>query len=137
MAIKIEFVNLIIPIEKINNCKLNGGFNTIIKKHENSIGKTVWFDKHLFRMGWMDAWLIDSEIDFWVDHGLVPLEKINGIEFWRDMFAISTGINQFNSNCDWIKVNSSQTKAWLKGTSRFDVYPKLFKPSYGINGINF
>jgi hypothetical protein len=136
MAIKLEFVNLIIPIEKINNSKLEGGFNTIIKKYENSIGKSVWFDKHLFRMGWMDTWFIDSEIDFWVEHGLVPLEVRNGIEFWCDMFAISTGINQFNSNCDWIKVNSSQTKAWLKGTCRFDVYPKLLKSSYGIKGVN-
>lgn len=136
MAIRIEFVNLIIPIERINNSQLEGGFKSVINKYKNAIGRSVWFDEYLFRIGWMDTWMIDSEIDFWINQGLKPLENRNGTEFWYDMFAISCGINQFNTNCDWIKINSSQTKAWLKGTNRFNVYPKILKLSHGFTHLD-
>ena len=123
MAIKIEFVNLIIPIEKINNSNFEGGFDTLIKKYENLIGRAVWFDKHLFRMGWMDTWMIDGEIDFWKDNGLVPIVKKGNEEYWSDLFAISTGINQFMTNCDWLEIDFRKNIVWLKGTDPYDIYP--------------
>lgn len=41
MAIKIQFVNLIIPIKKINESNFEGGFEALIKKYESSIGRSV------------------------------------------------------------------------------------------------
>lgn len=136
MAIKIEFVNLIIPIEKIKESKFEGGFDELIKKYEHLIGRAIWFDKYLFRMGWMDTWMIDGEINFWKDNGLIPIEKRNGLEYWNDLFAISIGINQFMTNCDWIETDLSRNVVWLKGTDPDDIYPNQNFASYNFKNEN-
>jgi hypothetical protein len=123
MAIKIEFVNLIIPIDKIHKSNIEGGFDALINKYDNLIGSAVWFDKHLFRMGWMDTWMIDGEIDFWKDNGLAPIVKKGNEEYWSDLFVISTGINQFMTNCDWLEIDFRKNIVWLKGTDPNDIYP--------------
>lgn len=132
MAILIEFVNLIIPIEKINQSNLEGGFDTIKKEYDHLIGKAVWFDKYLFRMGWMDTWMLDGKINFWKKSGLVPSEKINGKEYWKDMIVISTGLDRFITNCDWIETDLSRRVVWLKGTDPNDIYPNQNFASYNV-----
>lgn len=132
MAIKIEFVNLIIPIEKINESNFEGGFDGVVKKYEHLIGRAIWFDKHLFRMGWMNTWMIDGEIDFWKEKGLVPIENKNGIDYWKDVYAISTGFNQFMTNCDWIEFDLKRNVVYLKGTNPFEIYPNQEFSSYNI-----
>ena len=135
MAIKIEFVNLIIPIQKINSSKLEGGFGSIVEKYKNNIGSAVWFDKYLFRIGWMDTWYIDGQIDFWKEQGLIPLLKDEkGIEKWEDVFAISTGHNQFIRNCDWINVDFSKNIVWHKNETEIkEIYPNSIAYSYEHN----
>lgn len=132
MAVRIEFVNLIIPIQKINESMFEGGFDKFIKKYEFLIGKAVWFDKYIFRMGWMDPYMIDGQIEFWKENGLTPLEIREGIEFWKDLFAISTGVNQFISNCDWIEVDFNENIVWVKGTDSNDVYPNENFSSFNV-----
>ena len=133
MAIKIEFVNLIIPIEKINRSNFEGGFDAVIKKYEHLIGHAIWFDKYLFRMGWMDTWMIDSEIDFWKNNGLLPFENLNGVEYWKDLFAISSGVNQFMANCEWIQIDMKKNTVWLKGTDPNEIYPNREFASFNIS----
>jgi hypothetical protein len=130
MALKIESVNLIIPIDKINKSKFEGGFNALIEKYEHLIGKAVWYDEHLFRMGWMDTWMIDGEISFWKDNGLIPIEKKGNVEYWSDLFAISTGINQFMTNCDWLEIDFNKNTVWLKDTNSNKIYPNQNFVSY-------
>ena len=136
MAIKIEFVNLIIPIDKINKSNFDGGLDALLKKYDHLIGKAVWFDKYLFRMGWMDTWMIDGEIDFWKNNGLMPIEKKNGVEYWCDLFAISTGANQFMTNCDWIEIDFDRNIVCLKGTDPNEIYPNQNFASYSIQYKN-
>ncbi len=130
MAIKIEFVNLIIPIEKINKSNYIGGFDALIKKYEPFIGTSVWFDKYLFRMGWMDTWMIDGEIDFWKNNGLIPIEKKGNDEYWADLFAISMGFNQFMTNCEWLEIDLEKGTVWLKDTDPSEIYPNHNFASY-------
>lgn len=132
MAIKIEFVNLIIPIENINRSTFEGGFEKHLEEFEGLIGGPVYYDKHLFRMGWMDTWLIDGYIRFWENHGLIPIVKKNGVEFWQDLFAISTGLNMFMTRCDWIEYDLKKRIAWLKETDPDDIYPNQDYASYNV-----
>lgn len=136
MAVKLEFVNLIIPIKNINNSKFEGGFQALIDEHRNSIGYSVWFDKHLFRIGSMDTWFIDGEINFWIEQGLTPLKKIDGVEHWCDLFAYSSGFNQFIPNCDWIEINNYRNIAWLKGEEIGEIYPNHMYLSNGITSFD-
>lgn len=132
MAIKIEFVNLIIPIENINRSTFEGGFEKHLEEFKGLIGGPVWYDQHLFRMGWMDTWMIDGYINFWKDHGLIPIVKRNGVEYWQYLFAISTGLNMFMTNCDWVEYDLKKHKVWLKGTDPDDIYPNQDYASYNV-----
>lgn len=78
----------------------------------------------------MDTWMIDGKIDFWVSNGLVPIKKRDDKEYWHDMFAISTGMNQFITDCDWIEINYQRRIVWLKGTDPIEVYPNPKFRSY-------
>jgi len=130
MAVKLEFVNMIIPIEKINQSTFDGGFEALVEKYKHVIGRAVWFDEHLFRMGWMDTWMVDGMIAFWEEHGLVPVKKIGKENHWNDLFVISSGLTTTVSNCDWIEVDFQLNIAWLKGTKPETFYPNYMNPSY-------
>jgi hypothetical protein len=132
MAIEIEFVNLIIPIEKINQSSIDGGFEAYLKENEDLIGKTIWFDQHLFRTGWMSTRELDDEIAFWEKNGLMPFEIKHGVKCWKDMFVILSGIDQFTTDCRWIEFDSKQTIVWLKGTDPNEIYPNHEFDSYGL-----
>ena len=59
MAVQLEFINFIAPIETINE-KYPGGWEQRLKDHQNLIGGRVWFDDYLFRDGAMNPMDIGS-----------------------------------------------------------------------------
>lgn len=110
MAIRLEFVNLIIPIGRINNSSLEGGFAGYIKDKEEYIGKYIWFDEYLLRIGWMDYWGVDEEISFWENCGLNYTEVIGGIKKYKDMLLIYSDDSVQIDNCDWIVLLNNGVK---------------------------
>ena len=49
MAIKLEFLDLIVPIKTIKK-KYQGGWKQCLKDHNGNIGGRVWYDEHLLEM---------------------------------------------------------------------------------------
>jgi hypothetical protein len=50
VAIRLEFLNLIVPIKKIEK-KYPGGWSQCLKDHQNAISHVAWGDNYLFRAG--------------------------------------------------------------------------------------
>ena len=52
MAIQLEFINLIVPIDTIK-AKYPGGWEACLEDHKDAIGGRIWYDDYLFRDGAM------------------------------------------------------------------------------------
>lgn len=105
MAIELEFINIIIPIEKINRL-YPGGFNKFLKDkniEKNPHGK-YWYDDHLFRDGAMnpnDAGYITKELE-----KLGFKAKDEQTKEWKDFAVISSFFISKKTNCKWLRYNS-------------------------------
>ena len=84
MAIELEFINFIVPIEVIK-AKYLGGWDACLSDHANLIGGRVWYDDHLFRDGAMNTLDIDVLIERWQAKGLEAFEIIDGQQSWNDL----------------------------------------------------
>ena len=104
MAIKLEFLNLIIPIKQINLC-YPGGFELFRKHHQDKFGENFWHDMHLFRDGTMNTEDMETLILFWQQKGLVPYVEQHGKRKWKDMFVIDSTKVAPAFSCDWIEVD--------------------------------
>lgn len=62
MAIVLEFIDFIVPVEVIRQ-KYPGGWEGCLRDHEQLIGRRVWYDEHLFRNGAMNSRDIGTLID--------------------------------------------------------------------------
>ena len=69
MAVALEFLNLVIPIEKIKQ-HYPGGWGRYLDDHNNLIGRRIWFDDYLLRDGAMNPKDMSDFIDEWVGFGL-------------------------------------------------------------------
>jgi len=84
MAIELEFINFIVPIEVIK-AKYPGGWDACLNDHANLIGGRVWYDDHLFRDGAMNTLDIDVLIERWQKNGLEAFEIVDGQQSWKDL----------------------------------------------------
>lgn len=112
MALRTEVINLIIPIERINEC-YPGGFEAYISQNEEPLGRTTWYDDYLFRDGAMCGEDIDWLIDYWVSMGLKFTEQRDGKEWFIDMcvFDIVCPVN----DCDWIDYDRKDRTVFYRG----------------------
>ena len=113
MAIKLEFLNLIIPIKQINLCYL-GGFELFREHHQDKFGENFWHDMHLFRDGVMTSMEMESLVSFWQHKGLVPYIERNGKRIWKDMCVIESSRAEPTYPCAWIEVDQEDNCVYLK-----------------------
>jgi len=100
MAIALEFINLVIPIENIDKV-YPGGFKQYKTDHAQAIGKNIWYDDYLVRdgaMGWDD---IETLLNEWRDRGLELVREIEGQNHWSDV-CVLYDIDGPTLPCDWI-----------------------------------
>jgi len=80
MAIKLEFLDLIVPIKTIKK-KYPGGWKQCLKDHNGLIGGRVWYDEHLFRDGAMSpndiAYLLNGGVRKVLKHS-IKVMTLNG-----------------------------------------------------------
>lgn len=83
MAICLEFINFVVPIEVIKK-KYPGGWAACLEDHKNLIGGRVWYDVHLFRDGAMNPNDMGRLVDEWRELGFQIDEESDGEKIFKD-----------------------------------------------------
>ena len=117
MAVRLEFTNFIVPIEKIE-AYFPGGFSSFKRKYGELFGRKLWHDDHLFRDGVIHPMDAAPLVEFWVGHGLVPFDEKDGQKVWKDMCIVKALCGEPTLPCDWIEIDTEESCAYLKGASR-------------------
>ena len=114
MAIRLESINLIIPLKNINLCYF-GGFELFCQHNQSRFGETFWHDALLFRAGAVNTEEMKSLIMFWQQKGLVPYDDTAGIKKWKDMCVIESSKSEPTLPCEWLEVDQKNNCVFVKG----------------------
>ena len=104
MAINLEFINFIVPIEKIRQ-KYPRGWGQCLKDHENLIGGRVWYDDYLFRDGAMNPMDIGSLVEEWRGLGFHTHKGGNHPVKWDEVCVVEAMFGGATLPCDWLAVD--------------------------------
>jgi hypothetical protein len=110
MAIKLEFISLIVPIQKIDQY-YPGGFNTFIAERITMFGGRLWYDNYLFRDWAMGPDGMEGLIKFWRDRGFLFFASSTGYLPRRIALDDFNPENHANSAFDLIHSGPSTVKA--------------------------
>ena len=110
MAIKLEFCNLIVPVESIRDKLGNEAFETQF----STVTETTWHDGLLFRDGCMDHYVLKDMLDEWQSWGFEPLTTIGGAKHWKDLCVVNSHYGP-SYPCEWIEYDRDKNIVWLKG----------------------
>lgn len=105
MAVKLEFLNIIVPIKNINRV-YKGGFEQLKKDYADIIGNRVWFDDHLLRDGAMNPYDMMQLISYWEAKGLNARKVVDDKENWHEMCVVDTLMGP-TLPCSWVQHKSS------------------------------
>ena len=114
MAVKLEYINVIIPIKNIERCASIGGFKGFLEITGWLLGEIDWYDQYLYRTGAMNPLDIDDIVEECLGYGLVPVTKKAGKKMWGDLCVVDTAYG-LTLPCDWIEVDLKGRCAWMKG----------------------
>ena len=101
MAVRLEYISLIVPIEKIEE-HYPGGFSQYKIDMRNSIGHRIWYDEYIVRDGAMNEYGIGRLINDWESFGLEGAVKEDGKELWKDLCVVDQFMGA-TLPCDWLK----------------------------------
>ncbi|MGE5626023.1 MAG: hypothetical protein ACM3ZT_10800 [Bacillota bacterium] len=116
MAIRLQFINLVIPIATLDRVLApEGGFERILRP---LAGDMLWFDEYLCRvdgaMNWGD---VDSMVERWEAHDLQGLVGAEPHQWWKD-FAICASRRGPTFPCDWLVYDAVDNCVYLAGTEK-------------------
>jgi hypothetical protein len=111
MAIQLEYINVIVQLEKIRE-KLG---DEALKNRFLTSTDTCWHDRHLFREGCMNEYDLDDILDGWEEEGLELLTVVDGKKYWKDLCVVHSGHGP-SYPCEWIEYDREKNIVWLKGT---------------------
>jgi len=115
VAIALEFIDFIVPIEVIR-ARYPGGWEQCLEVHSDFLGRSVWYDDHLFRDGAMSPSGIEALVKHWTRIGLEPLGILEGNRFWKDCCVTEHMFGGPTLPCSWIEITNDGKAAFLKGT---------------------
>ncbi len=116
MAIQLEFLSFIVPIQTIEK-KYRGGWAQCLADHKRSIGGRVWYDDHLFRDGTMNSFDMHCLVSRWKKMGFRTLSHRGDETRWVDVCVVDRFMG-VTAPCGWIEVDDGI--AYLKGTPQGD-----------------
>ena len=110
MAIKLEFCNVVVPVEKIRERLGHEAF----ENQFSTATETTWQDGYLFRDGCMNQYDLEDILDYWERQGFKLLTIIEGKKHWKDLCVVNSGYGP-SYPCEWIEYDPEQNVVWLKG----------------------
>lgn len=110
MALKLEFCNVIVPVEKIRE-KLG---DETFERQFAIITDTTWHDGYLFRDGCMNQYDLEDMLDEWESEGFELLTVIDGTKHWKDLCVVNSRHGP-SYPCEWIEYDPEKNLVWLKG----------------------
>ena len=113
MAIQCEFIDFIIPIDKID-LVYPGGFKKFKEDHMQGFSGRLYHDNFLFRDGAMNGMDIKSLINEWEARGLKGKAEIDGQKQWIDFCIVEGMFGGPTLPCDWLEYDSQNNCVYLK-----------------------
>jgi hypothetical protein len=110
MAIKLEFISVIVPMNKIRE-KLG---EDACESQFAMVTDITWQDGHLFRDGCMNPLDLEDMLDEWEGRGFELLTVIDGQKHWKDVCVVYSGRGP-SYPCAWIEYDPNENIVWLKG----------------------
>ena len=87
MALKLEFINVVIPLKLIRERLGQDALDGLIA----AAGSTAWHDEYLARFGCMNEIDLDVLLDEWEGRGFVLFEELAGKKRWQDLCVVFSG----------------------------------------------
>ncbi len=138
MAVELEFISLIIPIERIEK-HYPGGFNKYKRDNNQAIGRRIWFDNYIVRDGAMNPMDIEYLVNSWEEFGLVGITEVNGTKQWQDLCVVDF-IGGMTLPCNWLlhKYNlvyhkNDKSKTLINRDNVSDMIISSFSPTDWLN----
>ncbi|MCD6533693.1 MAG: hypothetical protein J7L25_06420 [Deltaproteobacteria bacterium] len=130
MGIRLEYLNFIVPIKKIEKI-YPGGWTQCLRDHFELIGGRVWYDDHLFRDGAMDPMAMDFLLDHWKKLGFRTHKGRSNPVQWLDVCIVDAFSDEASLPCNWIEIGNSCAK--LQNTEDIIIVgPENFRVDDGI-----
>jgi hypothetical protein len=106
MAVNIQFLNLLIPISKIDKY-YKGGFEQYKIDRKNNFES----DDYLVKEGAMSSYDIENMVNDWEKLGLKPFVDINGKNKWEDVCVVDQ-LCGLTLPCEWVQINNNGTASY-------------------------
>ncbi|WP_305806407.1 hypothetical protein [Stenotrophomonas sp. YIM B06876] len=115
MAVALECINLIIPVQRIA-AVWPGGFNRFWREHGHLA--RLWHDGHLLRDGAMNPREVMAQLDWWQQQGLKVADDAAGGEQAPDVCLVDTVSGRVPVACAWLEVDWTHRLARWNGHRR-------------------
>jgi hypothetical protein len=130
MAVQLEFISVIIPIQKIKQHYV-GGLKQCLIDFRYSIGKRIWCDNKLFRDGAMSPSDAEKLVNYWTNLGLTTCETKDNVPIkWLDVCVVDELWGP-TLECDWLAIDRRTRSVFLKGEEPGEIYGRgKFLPDF-------
>jgi hypothetical protein len=124
MAIKLEFINLIVPNRTIEEVFGEQGGFEFFKQSWGAMTDMVWYDDHICRvdgaMNWPD---VHDIVGSWENYGLLGLVDSGAGKYWKD-FCIAASFSGPTYPCDWLEFDAVNNAVSMRGRPAGNVVGK-------------
>jgi hypothetical protein len=120
VAIRLEFISVVIPIENIERCKSIGGFQRFLESQTYFIGLTSWYDDYLYREGAMNSIDARNLVRSWETRGLRGLAGDNESREWMDLCLVDYVIGPTRP-CSWLEHDQENHCVYMAGKPKGDI----------------
>lgn len=111
MAVRLEFINLLVPIDRID-ARYPGGFAGFCRDNQALLGGRLWHDGYLLRDGAMSPADMHALVEFWKAHGLEPFAEGPHGQVWQDMCVVEALAGGPTLPCSWVAYGAEEGIAY-------------------------